>query len=1421
MRYLKIKNAVVLIVILLVISASLPTSTAYSQGGLLSDYPPNQDYGQQGDFLAKRAVDGGRTAIINTIGPTLMLLPESPGSSDAHITLQNWDSSWDISDPTDPQFIRYVNCHNGICRNGQAQHAHATHTNFWNGDAYLWSNNYWELGNSHRHDPTTGDTVPVSPPWQTTAGRLYSPFIISDLWSYGAPFDDMRTLYYTLAPGDDWRGRPLATWDHLGDTGVTGFFSFHGDLMVVASDQASTGMAIYSMNGWKAGITSDTFTPQLLSVYQPTLREPDGTSVGLGGYWAEPYGANKMVWAARINNAVGRDYPAMYVVDFSDPTNPHLTCELYFNQDESDPTDGDHMTTPMYVNFQDQYAFVDHMRVDINLCENLYATGKAGDPDYIISGTDMAQVAYKFPTTQNYCDGSQYFRPLGQIGVFGGYDLFGTEAIITYTGATLVEGSWSSGTYVVYNFDSNRSMIGSTNLGVGDVLGGGRTITSVEIDERVNTQGMCFFVTSDDPDLNPPYVSGHRPLAGQTNVAVDTFISIHIPETMRTESVVNAFQLIRTDTDQPVDFQHRLSHTGTITLWPAEDLDLDVTYRVEVSGIQDYMGNTMTPYTFTFTTGETVIDPGPEPDTDWTHCANENATCAVPSTSVVRFGVPGAYTYQENVTGSTACTIAVFGDPAPGQPKTCSYWAGTTAPDFAGTPYYPNQSSQMSCLPESATDNLWVVNPDNHSVSIIDTYLEPGSQYVQISSQRELFLDYKTPTSVTRIGDYYAVTYRDDDKVVFHHAATVNPAFAIDTGHGTQPIASVTDGTSLFVSLFGSGEVIEIDPNSQSIINRLPVGPMPRAMAMYGSRLLVTRFISAPTHGEVYDIETGSGLSLTRTIVVNKVLVSDDIDHGSGIPNFLSGIVISSDGTEAFVTATKANIDRGTSAVRSGIALDDDNTVRPMMVRLDLTNNQDANVNPSTPAGTLDFDNAADPAGVTYLVDGESRIVTFQGNNVVAAQNENLSTFTQFSSGFAPQDMCTTLRVLYVKNFTGRTVSAIDVSGYLDNGDRNPNILTINTVSDELLTGQELEGLQQFYHSSIPEMGQEGYISCASCHKDGGQDGQVWDLTSLGEGLRNTISLNGTSGTRFGDLHWSSNFNEVQDFELQMEALNGGQGLIPGITFNGQSPLDMTTAGQSDELDALAVYIASLGKDSVKRSPHRTYAGGLTEAALRGQTLFETSGCTSCHTGQAFRDGQSHDVGTISATSGNRLNGPLTTIRTPTLIELWETAPYFHDGSAETLNEVFTIGTHQMTFEGTEEADLIEFLLSIDQDMFIEDHAAFPEVTTDYSMLLPLVLSDYSSSPSQPSGSEGATPGLTDVSQVDDRLSISWSGCVDATAYRVRYGPEGSRPVTINTTATSITTPTLSEQGLYHVSIECYDVLGNSAFSEPGFVTVN
>jgi mono/diheme cytochrome c family protein len=158
-----------------------------------------------------------------------------------------------------------------------------------------------------------------------------------------------------------------------------------------------------------------------------------------------------------------------------------------------------------------------------------------------------------------------------------------------------------------------------------------------------------------------------------------------------------------------------------------------------------------------------------------------------------------------------------------------------------------------------------------------------------------------------------------------------------------------------------------------------------------------------------------------------------------------------------------------------------------------------------------------------------------------------------------------------------------------------------------------------------------------------------------------------------GFLHWSNNFDEVQDFEGQIRNLSGGLGLMADADFYAgtrSQPLGDPKAGLSADLDALAAYVASLNKFA--NSPLRNADGTLTSDAVAGKTVFTNANCGSCHSGQAFTDSGAntfHDIGTLKPSSGMRLYGPLTGIDTPTLRDAWLTAPYLHDGSAATVSD--------------------------------------------------------------------------------------------------------------------------------------------------------
>src|SRR5690606_21384242 len=188
---------------------------------------------------------------------------------------------------------------------------------------------------------------------------------------------------------------------------------------------------------------------------------------------------------------------------------------------------------------------------------------------------------------------------------------------------------------------------------------------------------------------------------------------------------------------------------------------------------------------------------------------------------------------------------------------------------------------------------------------------------------------------------------------------------------------------------------------------------------------------------------------------------------------------------------------------------------------------------------------------------------------------------------------------------------------------------------------QVLRGKQVFNNAEDKRMASEGYLSCSSCHFDGFEDGLVWDFFDRGEGFRNTTSLLGRRGTGHGRVHWSGNFDEVQDFENPIRVHQGGLGFLAPEDFETgtvSDPLGDAKAGLDPDLDALAAYVGSF--DSIPRSPMRNADGTMTDSALRGEGIFLNLACDSCHAGEDFTNSAEnvlYDVGTLTEFSGSRL----------------------------------------------------------------------------------------------------------------------------------------------------------------------------------------
>jgi cytochrome c peroxidase len=112
----------------------------------------------------------------------------------------------------------------------------------------------------------------------------------------------------------------------------------------------------------------------------------------------------------------------------------------------------------------------------------------------------------------------------------------------------------------------------------------------------------------------------------------------------------------------------------------------------------------------------------------------------------------------------------------------------------------------------------------------------------------------------------------------------------------------------------------------------------------------------------------------------------------------------------------------------------------------------------------------------------------------------------------------------------------------------------------------------------------------------------------------------------------------------------------------------------------------------------RLVNGRLSPAAERGRELFmaDQVGCVRCHPPPFYTDCRSHDVGTRG-----REDGPKDEFDTPSLVELWRTGPYLHDGSAPIVREIHSAqhsaGSHGNTahLSDKDRDELVEFLLSL------------------------------------------------------------------------------------------------------------------------------
>jgi YVTN family beta-propeller protein len=588
----------------------------------------------------------------------------------------------------------------------------------------------------------------------------------------------------------------------------------------------------------------------------------------------------------------------------------------------------------------------------------------------------------------------------------------------------------------------------------------------------------------------------------------------------------------------------------------------------------------------------------------------------------------------------------------------------------------PSASTNIAIEPRSGVNpRLWVVNQDNDSVSVFDAITRAKLAEIAVGvAPRTVAV---APNGMVWVANKKSATISVIDPAVLAIKRTISLPRA------SQPFGiaiSAADGGFALVALEATGQVLKFSTGTYAQTGSAAVPGNPRhvAISSNGATAFVSRFVSAPLAGEataavntasggaeVLRIATGTMTMLGATVLAHSNK-PDAENQGSGLPNYLGAAVISPDASQAWVPSKQDNIARG--MLRKGSPLNFQNTVRAISSRIHLATNQE------DLGARIDHDNASVASAAAFDPNGIYLFVALETSRQVAVVDAHgRREVMRFDVGRAPQGLVVSAdgNTLFVSNFMDRSVGVFDLRPLRNQGLASvPAIATLNSVASERLSATVLRGKQFFYDARDTRLAREAYMSCATCHNDGGHDGRVWDFTGFGEGLRNTISLRGRSGAQ-GFLHWSNNFDEVQDFEGQIRALAGGTGLMSDAQFNTgtrSQPLGTPKAGVSADLDAMAAYVASL--NAFDASPYRTSTGSLSATGAAGKALFTTLNCASCHAGSGYTNSGANtlsNIGTIKAGSGQRLGGSLAGIDVPTLRDVWATAPYLHDGSAPSL----------------------------------------------------------------------------------------------------------------------------------------------------------
>jgi YVTN family beta-propeller protein len=545
----------------------------------------------------------------------------------------------------------------------------------------------------------------------------------------------------------------------------------------------------------------------------------------------------------------------------------------------------------------------------------------------------------------------------------------------------------------------------------------------------------------------------------------------------------------------------------------------------------------------------------------------------------------------------------------------------------------------------------------------------------------------------------YVTTDSPMGEVYVVDTATRQVSLLAKVGHTPNAPVLSPEGKTLYVCNRFHNDVSVLDASSGNTLRRIPVlrEPVAAAVTPDGATLVVANHLPVGRSDQDYVAAAVSLLDISSMGVGPM-----NSEHGQdarataktapatiALPNgstALQGLCLSPDGAYAYVTHILGRYQLFTGQLERGWV----NTNALSII--DLKGRKWLN---TVLLDGVDL-GAANPWDVKCTADGAYLVITLSGTHELclidreslharlskAAAGERVTAVTK-SAEDVPNDFSFLLPVRQRVKLPGngpRGLAVVgtrifaaeyftDSLGVVDLERGHPGKARSAPLQASVPLSDERRGEMLFHDATLCF---QQWQSCASCHPGSARmDVLNWDLLNDGIGNpKNTKSL--------------------------ILAHRTPPSMSLGVRANAQvavrAGLRAVLFAVRPDSDATAIY-RYLESLTPLPSPYLV-DGKLGPAALRGQQVFRDAGCSSCHNGPYYTNGRLFDVGTGSGTESTE------PFDTPTLLEVWRTAPYLHDGRAATIEEVLTVHNlhdkHGRTSQLTKEqiSDLAEFVLT-------------------------------------------------------------------------------------------------------------------------------